>query len=380
MKIFVSYRRDDTKDLSRLIADYLATRFGRSNVFFDSKSIGSGEKWRRQLIAKLNACDALVAVIGNQWFEVRDQEDCRRIDNPDDFVRNEILTALDLGIPIIPILVEGMQMPAKESLPGDLQRLHEFQWFELRSEQYFESDVALLCKQLDSLPTSKPRMNWPMLVCSGLVFFVAGFVIGWSLPHQSGTELQPAKSDAKAERQPTKPNGPEVPDYKWPEYARVPIIPLNPKDEKWKFDDRFYFHGSVNKPPESIVDDGDDEPATDLMQFVRLQRAAVATLNSGKQTEESVICVRLRFENIWKTPQRLDFMRRHFAAFDDYQDANVVADELGLPKVLEPGETHDVTIYFHFVGRGAPQSITLEIRQRGKFKHARWHLRAVPYA
>ena len=47
----------------------------------------------------------------------------RRIDNPEDFVRMEIATALKRDIRVIPVLVDGASMPRSVELPDDVKAL-----------------------------------------------------------------------------------------------------------------------------------------------------------------------------------------------------------------------------------------------------------------
>ena len=62
-------------------------------------------------------CSALLAVIGHEWLNVRDEDGRRRLDNPDDFVRVEIAAALQRDIPVIPIMLEGTKVPKPISCP-----------------------------------------------------------------------------------------------------------------------------------------------------------------------------------------------------------------------------------------------------------------------
>jgi hypothetical protein len=54
-------------------------------------------------------------MIGPQWLTVCEREGARqgqrRLDDPDDFVRIEVESALARGIPVIPVLVDGAKMP-----------------------------------------------------------------------------------------------------------------------------------------------------------------------------------------------------------------------------------------------------------------------------
>jgi hypothetical protein len=51
-------------------------------------------------------------VIGPRWLELSDEQGNRRIDDSSDIVRIEISTALQRGIPVIPILLNGTKIPS----------------------------------------------------------------------------------------------------------------------------------------------------------------------------------------------------------------------------------------------------------------------------
>src|SRR5215471_16956680 len=76
----------------------------------------------------VGSCDVLLAVIGRQWLTSTDRPSTdrrrrRRLDNPEDFVRLEIMTALERRIRVIPVLVGGASMPKSTELPDVLQPL-----------------------------------------------------------------------------------------------------------------------------------------------------------------------------------------------------------------------------------------------------------------
>ena len=67
--------------------------------------------------------DGLIAVIGQDWLTATDGAGGRRLDQPDDMVRLEIAAALERGILVIPVLVQGAQMPRSGNLPEALKEL-----------------------------------------------------------------------------------------------------------------------------------------------------------------------------------------------------------------------------------------------------------------
>ena len=87
----------------------------------------------------------LLAIIGREWLAIQDQRlKRRRIDNPDDFLRVEVSSALkNERIRVIPVLIERAPMPSAQDLPPDLADLAFRNAIEL-SDVRWESDVRLL--------------------------------------------------------------------------------------------------------------------------------------------------------------------------------------------------------------------------------------------
>src|SRR5262245_34789457 len=112
MKIFLCYRRDDSHDITDRIGEHLAEAFGRDNVFEDVDSIPLGQDFRSELSERLGQCDAVLVVIGPRWLTMSALgAPERRLDDPHDYVRSEVATALARQIPVIPLLVGGAVMP-----------------------------------------------------------------------------------------------------------------------------------------------------------------------------------------------------------------------------------------------------------------------------
>ena len=145
--VFISYRREGSAASARLIRNGLARSLGRQNIFFDVDSIPLGTDFTETLNQRLAACHTLIAVIGKDWISTRDQENRRRIDNPGDYVRVEIETALMRGIPVVPTLVQGASMPRPDDLPESLKKLTDMQGIEL-SDLNFNSDIKRLINGL----------------------------------------------------------------------------------------------------------------------------------------------------------------------------------------------------------------------------------------
>ena len=122
-KIFISYRRDDAKAEARSIYQHLAQTFGEARLFIDVDTIPKGLDFAIELENTLNETGVLLAVIGKSWLNQTDEMGDRRLDNRADYVRREIAHALQRGIPVIAVRVDGASMPSVAELPDDLSGL-----------------------------------------------------------------------------------------------------------------------------------------------------------------------------------------------------------------------------------------------------------------
>jgi len=122
-QVFISYRRDDEKYAAGRLYDHLSQHFPKNQIFIDVDNLEPGVDFIEAIEASVGSCDALIAVIGKRWLTSTDQEGKRRLDNPEDFVRLEIATALKRNIRVIPVLVDGALMPRSSDLPDNLQPL-----------------------------------------------------------------------------------------------------------------------------------------------------------------------------------------------------------------------------------------------------------------
>jgi ankyrin repeat protein len=174
--IFISYRRDDTAGSAGRIYDRLVDRFGRDRVYRDVDSGEPGEDFVATIGRKVGQCDVFLALIGPAWLRSTDEGGGWRLAKDDDLVRVEIATALDRGIRVIPVLLQGATMPRAEDLPSSLSKLAHRNAVEIR-ETHFDQDVVQLLDGLSSRslfqrairPLAR-RAVWPI----GAVVLAAG--------------------------------------------------------------------------------------------------------------------------------------------------------------------------------------------------------------
>jgi hypothetical protein len=147
-QIFISYRRKDSAASAGRLYDRLSGRFRSNRIFFDVDNIPPGVDFVETIEQSVGSCDVLIAVIGKRWLISSEGEGSRRLDNPDDFVRLEIATALKRSIRVIPVLVDDASMPRASDLPDDLKTLVRRNAVEVRQDR-FRSDSESLITTVD---------------------------------------------------------------------------------------------------------------------------------------------------------------------------------------------------------------------------------------
>jgi hypothetical protein len=112
LKIFISYRRQDSAANAIGIGQYLQNEFGRKNVYIDA-AMQAGIKYPAVIEKRLSECRVLLVLIGPDWLKSKDEQGRFRLQRPDDWVRLEIAQALKRDIAVIPVLINGAQLPDK---------------------------------------------------------------------------------------------------------------------------------------------------------------------------------------------------------------------------------------------------------------------------
>lgn len=159
MKIFISYRRNDSQYIADRIRQAAAREFGDENIFKDIEGIKPGEKFPEVIKRQVGRCDCVLAVIGDRWLTTTTEDGGRRLDDPSDWVRIELEEAMERGLPIIPLLVNGAKMPAPPELPPSLTKLPTYHGIAVRPDPDFAHDMERLIEGLkgaDPVPR-RPR-------------------------------------------------------------------------------------------------------------------------------------------------------------------------------------------------------------------------------
>ncbi len=152
--IFISYRRVDSQAYAGRLHDRLVQVFWRDQVFIDVDAIEPGVAFAEVLDERLRSCMVVLAIIGNRWIDARDANGSRRLDDPGDLVRVELETALVRNIRVVPVLVDGAEVPMSNSLPAGLAHLVDRQAVRLTHER-FAADADALVKSLTKIFTPK---------------------------------------------------------------------------------------------------------------------------------------------------------------------------------------------------------------------------------
>jgi hypothetical protein len=172
MKIFVSYRREDTGPVVQRLCARLDEAFGARNVFFDERSIATGVDFRGSVGGAIITSDVILVVIGPLWATLTDDRGQLRLLDEDDPVRLEV--GMSMGRNLIPLLVDGTRMPAPRDLPDVLRDLPGRSGMPLYTDARFDACVDQLIQRLGGpipgastqfLGSRAPRAttSWPII-------------------------------------------------------------------------------------------------------------------------------------------------------------------------------------------------------------------------
>jgi hypothetical protein len=153
--IFISYRRDDSEGEAGRLYDDLVRAYGNDAVFMDVAGIAPGLDFRKAIDDNVAGCGVFLAVVGPQWATITGADGHRRLDDPNDFVRLEVASALTRNIAVIPVLVHDAHMPHPDQLPDSIKDFAYRNSVEI-SHARWNSDVTLLIDALKQYVNTTP--------------------------------------------------------------------------------------------------------------------------------------------------------------------------------------------------------------------------------
>ncbi len=202
MRIFVSYRREDSSAWAGRLRDALAVRFGQANIFQDVAAVRPGEDFTDAIGTALSRSDAALAVIGPNWLSAASAHGEPRLADKDDYVRRELVAALAQHKLVIPVLVRNAAMPSAAELADELKPLALLQAVSLRDETWHQDLEGLIDALGGEQPQARPR-RWLTITALLTALLAAGGVAALQFDrddtNQSSTTLvQSAEADQSA--------------------------------------------------------------------------------------------------------------------------------------------------------------------------------------
>ncbi|MCP3961115.1 MAG: toll/interleukin-1 receptor domain-containing protein [bacterium] len=150
-KIFICYRRKTCGFPALAVYQKLKDEFGEDHVFMDLQ-ISPGENFREKIQRTIDRSDVLLTLIDRDWLTITDEDGTPKLETPDDVLRNEIEQGLQRGIVVLPVLLDGTEMPHQRRLPESIHELTECNAAKARTGNDFEKDMEELIRAVKSAP------------------------------------------------------------------------------------------------------------------------------------------------------------------------------------------------------------------------------------
>lgn len=140
--VFVNYRGQDEKPAAD-IETALTHRLGHGVAFRDVR-MRAGTRFPRELKTRAAKSQVMLSIIGERWD---DPHTLALLQDPEDWVRREIATALRHRVQVVPILVGARPRLAADRLPADIRVLADIQGPHLPRD-YDDADLHRLVDRL----------------------------------------------------------------------------------------------------------------------------------------------------------------------------------------------------------------------------------------
>ncbi len=142
--IFISYRRDGSSTFSSILYYELCKYFSSEVIFKDAVTLKPGTDFKKEIEHALDRSSILLVLLDKNWAQLKNDNGEIRLFEENDFVRQEIRTALEKNIEIIPVLFENGRMPGANELPADIQAFCNKQAFTIRVDSVMQDIEGLI--------------------------------------------------------------------------------------------------------------------------------------------------------------------------------------------------------------------------------------------
>ncbi len=148
-QVFINYRTEDTGPVAKHLAEDLKGVFGETAVFLDHERLEGGEQWPSRLRSAIAGSTVVLALIGREWLSLQGMYGVRRLDEPNDWVRQELELAFAEGKVVVPVVVDGATIPPEAAFTGipSLRSLASCQAMELRTRDR-QTDIDAIVRLL----------------------------------------------------------------------------------------------------------------------------------------------------------------------------------------------------------------------------------------
>lgn len=145
---FINYRTGDAEAVPELLHKELSRRLGEKAVFRDTRSIRPGTPdFATVLEDNVRHCRMMITVVGRRWEHLTNSEGEPYLEDPQDWVRRELILAKQSGVTVVPVLVGARLSLDADALPDELKYLKSNQFKQL-PRGYGEPHVKLLVDEL----------------------------------------------------------------------------------------------------------------------------------------------------------------------------------------------------------------------------------------
>jgi TIR domain len=172
-KVFISYRRDDSKWAAGRLREAIEGAFGRDSVFMDTADLIAGSDFKKAIAEEIHSATIVLALIGTKWSgpmqrrrdpnslefdtflppgishawyaykDINEPIFNHRIRQDNDMVRFELTEAFGQTKPVVPVLIDGAKIPLG-ILPPPLDQLKHLHHMNVSHETFSENVPTLI--------------------------------------------------------------------------------------------------------------------------------------------------------------------------------------------------------------------------------------------